>query len=158
MRQCTWGCIKEKMKTRSGYHAYHMRHWLRLLRRSRSLSSYPLPLSMLTPGGINRNSSNVHVANINSSLKNIKSEVTVDFIRPNNKGIIVITNKIAATSDLKVTEDYMKNLNNVDLNDVMSPRLPQSKSYLKILGILYLICYSLKLELRLLLGKDLRRR
>jgi len=106
--------------------------------------------------------SNVHVANINSSLKNIKSEVksevTVDFIRPNNKGIIVITNKVAATSDLKVTEDYMKNLNNVDLNDVMSPRLSQSKSYLKILGILYLICYGLKLELRLLLGKDLRRR
>jgi len=26
--------------------------------------------------------SNIHVANINSSLKNIKSEVTVEFIRP----------------------------------------------------------------------------
>ena len=83
--------------------------------------------------------SNIHVANINSSLKNIKSEVTVDFIRPNNKGIIVTTNKVAATSDLKVIEDYMKNLNDVDLNNVMSPRLLQLKSYLKILGIPYLV-------------------
>jgi len=83
--------------------------------------------------------SNVHVANINSSLKNIKSEVAVDFIRPDNKDIIVTTNKVAATSDLKVIEDYMKNLNDIDSNDVMSPRLPQLKSYLKILGIPYLV-------------------
>ena len=83
--------------------------------------------------------SNVHVANINSSLKNIKSEVTVDFIRPDNKDIIVTTNKVAATLDLKVIEDYMKNLNNVDSNDVMSSRLPQLKSYLKILDIPYLV-------------------
>ena len=33
----------------------------------------------------------------------------------------------------------MKKLNNVDLNNVMSPRLSQSKSYLKILGIPYFI-------------------
>ena len=65
--------------------------------------------------------------------------MAVDFIRPDNKGIIVTTNKIAATSDLKVIEDYMKNLNNIDSNDVMSPRLLQLKSYLKILGILYLV-------------------
>ena len=83
--------------------------------------------------------SNIHVANINSSLKNIKSEVTVDFIRPDNKDIIVTTNKVAATSDLKVIEDYIKNLNDIDLNNVMSPRLLQSKSYLKILGITYLV-------------------
>jgi len=33
----------------------------------------------------------------------------------------------------------MKNLNNVNSSDVMNPKLPQSKSYLKILGILYLV-------------------
>jgi len=65
--------------------------------------------------------------------------VAVDFIRPDNKGIIVTTNKVAATSDLKVIEDYMKNLNDIDSNDVMSPRLLQLKSYLKILGIPYLV-------------------
>ena len=43
------------MRTRWGYSAYHMRRWLRLLRRSRSLSSYPLPMSMLSPGDIDHN-------------------------------------------------------------------------------------------------------
>jgi len=33
----------------------------------------------------------------------------------------------------------MKELNNVNLNEVISSRLPQFKSYLKILGILYFI-------------------
>jgi len=55
MRHSTWGYRMEKMRIRLGYNAYYMRHWLRLLRHSRSLSSYPLPMSMLTPGDINRN-------------------------------------------------------------------------------------------------------
>jgi len=33
----------------------------------------------------------------------------------------------------------MKKLNNVDANNVMSPRLPQLKSYSKILDILYFV-------------------
>ena len=33
----------------------------------------------------------------------------------------------------------MKKLNNVDANNVMSPRLPQLNSYSKILGILYFV-------------------
>ena len=33
----------------------------------------------------------------------------------------------------------MKDLNDVDHSDIMSPRLPQSKSYLKVLGIPYFI-------------------
>jgi len=68
----------------------------------------------------------VYIANINRLLKDIKSEVLVDFIQSDNKGIIVITNKIAAMSDLNVVEKYMKNLNNIDSSNVMSPKLPQS--------------------------------
>ena len=48
-----------------------------------------------------------------------------------------MTNKIATSSDLNIVEKYMKKLNNIDLNNVISPRLPQFKSYLKILDILY---------------------
>ena len=33
----------------------------------------------------------------------------------------------------------MKNLNNINSSNVMSPRLPQSKSYLKILSIPYFV-------------------
>ena len=43
------------------------------------------------------------------------------------------------TSDLNTIEKYIKNIEAVDLNDIMLPRLPQSKLYLKILGIFYLI-------------------
>ena len=56
MRHHTWGNKMEKVRTRLGCSAYHMRRWLRLLRRSRSSSSYPWPKSMLHPGGINHNS------------------------------------------------------------------------------------------------------
>ena len=44
--------------------------------------------------------SNMYVANINRLLKDIKSEVLVDFIQSDNKGIIVTTNKMAAMLDL----------------------------------------------------------
>jgi len=83
--------------------------------------------------------SNVHVTNINRSLKGIKSEVVVNFIRSDNKGIIVTTNKVVAISDLNVVEEYIKNLNNVNSSDVISSRLSQLKLYLKILDISYFV-------------------
>jgi len=79
-------------------------------------------------------------------LEDIKSDICVDFICSNNRGIIITTNKIALTLDINTIEKYIKNLNDIDSNKVMSPRLPQSKSYLKILDIFYLIkdtnCYE----------------
>ena len=68
-----WDIIyEEKVRTRSGYHAYHMRRWLRLLRRSRSLSSYPFPLSLLIPWGIDRNinMSNLYEEGVNNCSMN----------------------------------------------------------------------------------------
>ena len=50
-----------------------------------------------------------------------------------------MTKKVAISSNLNVVEKYMKELNNVDASNIMSSRLSQSKSYLKILGILYFI-------------------
>jgi len=79
------------------------------------------------------------IANINRQFKDIKSETSVDFIYSDDKKIVVTTNKIAVSSDLNIMEKYIKKLNNVDLSNIMSPRLPQSKFYLKILGISYLV-------------------
>jgi len=79
------------------------------------------------------------VANINQFLKSIKSENYADLIHSDNREIIITTNKVVLTLDMNTIKKYMKNLNDVDLNEVMSPRLPQLKSYLKILGILYFI-------------------
>ena len=46
------------------------------------------------------NSANQQIANINKSLKEIKSDITVDFI------YIIITDKLANTSDLKIIKKY----------------------------------------------------
>jgi len=53
--------------------------------------------------------------------------------------IIITTNRVAVKLDMKVVEKYIKNLNNIDSTEVINPRLPQSKSCLKILGISYFI-------------------
>jgi len=81
----------------------------------------------------------VYITNINRLLKGIKSKIPTNFIHSDNKKVVVITNKIVTFSDLNIVEKYMKELNNVNSNDIISPKLPQSKSYLKILDIPYFI-------------------
>jgi len=83
--------------------------------------------------------SNKHVSNINISLKEIKLDIIAGFIHAYSKRLIITTNKVAATSDLNTIENYIKNSNIIDLDKVISPRLLQSKSYLKILNIPYFI-------------------
>lgn len=82
---------------------------------------------------------NAHISNINRLLKRVKSGISVDFICSDNKRLLITTIKVAAISNLNIIEKYIKELNDIDLNDIMNPRLSQSKSYLKILGIPYFI-------------------
>ena len=49
-----------------------------------------------------------------------------------------MTNKVTSFLDLQIIENYIKNTNYINANGVKVPRLPQSKSYLKIIGIFYL--------------------
>ena len=77
-----------------------------------------------------------HIANINKALENIKSNVLADYIRADNRSLAIVTNKVTLESDLTTIE---KNTNVIESREVTTPRLPQSKSYLKILGIPYLI-------------------
>ena len=60
-----------------------------------------------------------------------------NFIQADNNELIIITNKVVVTSNLNTIENYIKNINVVNSNEVMSPRFVQSKSYLKILSIFY---------------------
>jgi len=62
--------------------------------------------------------SNMHIANINRLLKGIKSKISADYIRSDNKRVVITTNKVAASSDLNVVEKYIKELNNVNSNNV----------------------------------------
>jgi len=83
--------------------------------------------------------SDQYVANINRALKNIKLEVLTDYIRNNNKSLTIVTNKVASTLNLDTIKKYIKNTNVIESKELMMARLSQSKSYLKILGISYLI-------------------
>jgi len=58
--------------------------------------------------------SNIHIANINRLLKEIKSNIFTDYICSDNKKIVIMTNKVAAMSDLNIIEKYVKKLNNVN--------------------------------------------
>ena len=61
-----------------------------------------------------------------------------NFIHIKNRGLVIITNKIAEALNLQTIEKYVKNTNNIKANQVEIPRLPQSKFFLKIIGILYI--------------------
>ena len=69
------------------------------------------------------NKNNAHVFNMNRALKNIKSDVVVDFICSDNMGIIAVTNKVASSLDLQTIKQYIKGTNCINFNKVDSPRL-----------------------------------
>jgi len=81
---------------------------------------------------------NSHITNINHALKVIKSSMIADFICVDNKGIVVITNNIALSSNLQEIKKYVKNSLSSNIDKVSLARLPQSKSYLKIVGISFI--------------------
>jgi len=79
-----------------------------------------------------------HVTNLNRALKNIKSDIMVDFIHQEQSGVTIIINKVISSLNLQTIKKYVKSTNHIEANEVEVPQLPQSKSYLKIIGILYL--------------------
>ena len=79
-----------------------------------------------------------HVFQINVLLKNVKSLMHSEFIRSCSGGIAIVTNNVPNPSDLSIIKKYFKSVEGINSNDIPSPRLPQSKSYLKIMGLPYL--------------------
>jgi len=84
-------------------------------------------------------SSSKHIANINRVLKNIKSDMIANFIHADYYGLIITSNKVVSQSDLSIIENYIKNTSFMGLDDIKSPCFLQSKLYLKILEIPYII-------------------
>ena len=68
--------------------------------------------------------SSKHVVNINRVLKDIKSDTMANFIWADSNSLMIITNKVASTLDYNSIEKYIKNIDAVDSNDIISPRLP----------------------------------
>jgi len=82
------------------------------------------------------NHANTHVSQINGLLKSYKSNINIDYIRELWNGITITTNIVVASSDLTFIEKYSKGLDNLESKDIL-PCLPQSKLFLKILGVPY---------------------
>jgi len=61
----------------------------------------------------------------------------VNFIRSEQSGIMVVTNKVVSPSDLLIIKNYIKNVKCIDTSGVNVLHLLQSKFYLKIIGIPY---------------------
>ena len=78
---------------------------------------------------------NLASSNITNSLKNTKSNIIADFICLTNDGVIIITNKPANISDLLIIKKYMKNINNINLDNIDYSYLLKSKLYLKIIRL-----------------------
>ena len=52
--------------------------------------------------------------------------------------MIITTNNVPVASDLSTMKRYIKSIKGINQNDILAPRLPQSKSYLKIMGLSYI--------------------
>ena len=65
----------------------------------------------------------LHVANINQSLRNAKSEVLVDFICSDIFSITIVTNKVTVQSDLYIIENYVKKVKDIDTINMDVPQL-----------------------------------
>ena len=55
-----------------------------------------------------------------------------------NNSLVITTNKVASALNLQTIKKYIKNSYSIETNHVKSPRLPQSKSFLKIISIPYI--------------------
>jgi len=84
------------------------------------------------------NNTGFHISSIDSRLKGLKSTLRAEFIRPTAKGIIIATNNVPASSDLTTMEKYIQSIEGIEQSNIFALRLPQLKTYLKIIGILYI--------------------
>ena len=55
-----------------------------------------------------------HIANINQSLRNAKSEVLVNFIHSDISSITIVTNKVMVQSDLYIIKNYVKKVKDIN--------------------------------------------
>ena len=67
--------------------------------------------------------SSAYVSNINKVLKNIKLEIVTNFIYLDNKSIIITINKVLSILDFQTIERYIRNVNNIESNQVEASRL-----------------------------------
>ena len=83
--------------------------------------------------------SSAHITNLNRALKNIKSKVMADFVYTDQAGVMIVTNKVESSLNLQTIEKCIKNSNYINTEKDKISCLSQSKLYLKIINIPYLL-------------------
>ena len=77
------------------------------------------------------------VESCNRGLVEARSKLRVESVRKAWNGVSMSTNFVASAAELEVIKQWLKKVTGLNSTVVVKPRLPQSKSFLKILGIPY---------------------
>jgi len=77
------------------------------------------------------------VESCNRGFVEAHSKLRVESVRKAWDGISMSTNFVASAVELEVIKQWLKKVAGLAASTVVEPRLPQSKSFLKILGIPY---------------------
>ena len=78
-----------------------------------------------------------HIKSINRSLQKINLNILANSICIEKSDIIITTNQVAFAQDISIIENILKNSENINQDLIESSYLLQSKSFLKILDLLY---------------------
>jgi len=65
-------------------------------------------------------SASVYITNINRALRNIKLDVLADYVQRESIKVIIVINKVASSSNLQTIENIIKNMENVNSDDIES--------------------------------------
>ena len=94
-----------------------MRPQLNMTTKGPSKKQVIVPMSKVNINNI-LTLANKHVTNINRALKNVKSNILVNFIHLDKLGIIIASNLVVLQLDFLVMERYVKSIDNVSSDDV----------------------------------------
>jgi len=65
-------------------------------------------------------SASIYITNINRALRNIKLDVLADYVQRESTRVIIVINKVASLSDLQTIENIIKNLENINSDNIES--------------------------------------
>ena len=77
------------------------------------------------------------VQSCNKGLVEARSKLRVESVHKAWDGMSMSTNSVASAAELEVIKQWLKKTAGLGESTEVEPRLPHSKSFLKILGVLY---------------------
>ena len=85
------------------------------------------------------NHANNFIKNISNCLCKSNLNTIANFMQLENYRVVIITNQAASFQDMNIIKKCIKDSKNINSEHIENSQLPKSKSYLKILGLSYLM-------------------